>query len=81
MKAYQHLNVGVTWLEAPTLLRDLQTGHPLKVQVHHVDRLFDELEPHEAKDIEASACCLPSPSLPVTGWVARTTRCQRVNGG
>ena len=34
MKAYQHLNVGVTWLEAPTLLRDLQTGHPLKVQVY-----------------------------------------------
>ena len=24
---------GVTWLEAPTLLRDLQPGHPMKVQV------------------------------------------------
>ena len=30
---YQHLHVGVTWLEAPTLLRDLQTGHRKKVQV------------------------------------------------
>ena len=25
---YQHLQFGVTWLEAPTLPRDLQTGRP-----------------------------------------------------
>ena len=25
---HQHLHVGVTWLEAPALLRDLQPGHP-----------------------------------------------------
>ena len=27
-EVYQHLHVGVTWLEAPRLLRNLQTGHP-----------------------------------------------------
>ena len=33
MNTIQHLHVGVTWLEAPTLtIRDLQPGHPLKVQ-------------------------------------------------